>query len=148
MENLSHIARESLTHVNQDSYKRVNSKNGHNSKILKTECSKPDWSSDSQVKAICDEYDGLFDMAAGEREGMEKKPAPDMVELVLNTLQVSKEEAVYIGDSEVDIATAHNSGLHLCAVAWGFRDSCVLKEHGAEHIFADTESLQKYLLQG
>ena len=38
MENLSHIARESLTHVNQDSYKRVNSKNGHNSKILKTEC--------------------------------------------------------------------------------------------------------------
>lgn len=104
---------------------------------------------DAAVQDLCVQYfEGLFDMAAGEREGMKKKPAPDMVELVLNTLQISKKEAVYIGDSEVDIATAYNSGLHLCAVEWGFRDICVLKEHGAEYIFADTESLQKHLLQG
>lgn len=103
---------------------------------------------DAAVQDLCVQYfDGLFDVAVGEREGMVKKPAPDMVELVLNTLQIPKEEAVYIGDSEVDVATARNSGLHLCAVEWGFRDICVLKEHGAEHIFSDTERLQKYLLQ-
>lgn len=103
---------------------------------------------DVAVQDLCVQYfDGLFDVAAGEQEGMANKPAPDMVELVLSTLQVSKEDAVYIGDSEVDVATAKNSGLHLCAVEWGFRDKHVLKEYGAEHIFADTESLQKYLLE-
>lgn len=103
---------------------------------------------DAAVQDLCVQYfDGLFDLAVGERKGMAKKPAPDMVELVLDMLQVSKEDAVYIGDSEVDAATAQNSGLHLCAVEWGFRDVDVLKEHGAEHIFADTESLQDYLLE-
>ena len=103
---------------------------------------------DAAVQDLCEQYfDGLFDLAVGERKGMAKKPAPDMVELVLDMLQVSKEDAVYIGDSEVDAATAQNSGLHLCAVEWGFRDVDVLKEHGAEHIFADTESLQDYLLE-
>ena len=101
---------------------------------------------DAAVQDLCKQYfDGLFDMAAGEREGMAKKPAPDMVDLVLSSLQISKEQAVYIGDSEVDVATAKNSGLHLCAVEWGFRDVDVLKAHGAEHIFADTESLKAYL---
>lgn len=103
---------------------------------------------DAAVQDLCRQYfDGLFDMAAGEREGMAKKPAPDMVELVLDALQIAKEDAVYIGDSEVDVATAHNSGLSLCAVEWGFRDVDVLKANGAEHIFADTESLKVYLLE-
>lgn len=102
---------------------------------------------DAAVQDLCVQYfDGLFDIAVGEREGMTKKPAPDMVELVLDALAVSKEDAVYIGDSEVDVATAKNSGLHLCAVEWGFRDISVLKEHGAEHIFADTIALKDYLL--
>lgn len=102
---------------------------------------------DAAVQDLCVKYfDGLFDMAAGERAGMAKKPAADMVELVLDTLNVSKVDAVYIGDSEVDVATAKNSGLHLCAVEWGFRDVDVLKAHGAEHIFPDAESLKAYLL--
>lgn len=103
---------------------------------------------DAAVQDLCKLYfDGLFDMAAGERAGMAKKPAPDMVELVLAGMQISKEEAVYIGDSEVDVATAVNSGLALCAVDWGFRDVEVLKANGAELIFSDTESLKTYLLE-
>lgn len=103
---------------------------------------------DAAVQDLCVQYfDGLFDVAAGERDGIAKKPDPAMVEFVLKTLEVSKEEAVYIGDSEVDIATACNSGLHLCAVEWGFRDIEVLKEHGAEYIFSDPKSLQEYLLE-
>lgn len=103
---------------------------------------------DAAVLDLCVQYfDGLFDMAVGERAGMAKKPAPDMVKLVLSSLQISKEEAVYIGDSEVDVATAVNSGLHLCAVDWGFRDVDVLRANGAEYIFSDTESLKAYLLE-
>lgn len=103
---------------------------------------------DVAVQDLCVKYfDGLFDMAVGERTGMAKKPAPDMVNLVLDTLNVSKEDAVYIGDSEVDVSTAKNSGLHLCAVEWGFRDVDVLKAHGAEKIFSDAESLKVYLLE-
>ena len=99
------------------------------------------------VEDLCIQYfDGLFDMAMGEQAGIAKKPEPDMVWHVLETLHFSKEEAVYIGDSEVDVATGRNAGLHMCAVEWGFRDVELLKEHGAECIFADTTALKDYLL--
>lgn len=102
---------------------------------------------DIAVQELCIQYfEGLFDMAAGEKAGVAKKPAPDMVEGVLDRLGILKERAVYIGDSEVDVETARNAGLHLCAVQWGFRDAEVLKKQGADRIFEDTESLKKYLL--
>lgn len=102
---------------------------------------------DIAVQELCIQYfEGLFDMAAGEKAGVAKKPAPDMVEGVLDRLGILKERAVYIGDSEVDVETARNAGLHLCAVQWGFRDADVLKKQGADRIFEDTESLKKYLL--
>lgn len=102
---------------------------------------------DAAVQDLCKQYfKGLFDIAVGECPGMEKKPAPDAVNLVLDKLHISREEAVYIGDSEVDIATAVNSGLQLCVVDWGFRDVDFLKAHGAKRIFSDTESLKEYLI--
>ena len=102
---------------------------------------------DVAVQDLCKQYfEGLFDIAVGECPGMEKKPAPDAVNLVLDKLHISREEAVYIGDSEVDIATAVNSGLQLCVVDWGFRDVDFLKAHGAKRIFSDTESLKEYLI--
>ena len=102
---------------------------------------------DAAVQDLCKQYfEGLFDIAVGECPGMEKKPAPDAVNLVLDKLHISREEAVYIGDSEVDIATAVNSGLQLCVVDWGFRDVDFLKAHGAKRIFSDTESLKEYLI--
>lgn len=102
---------------------------------------------DAAVQDLCKQYfEGLFDIAVGECPGMEKKPAPDAVNLVLDKLHIFREEAVYIGDSEVDIATAVNSGLQLCVVDWGFRDVDFLKAHGAKRIFSDTESLKEYLI--
>lgn len=70
-------------------------------------------------------------VAIGERENIKKKPAPDTVVEALRQLGVSKEEAVYIGDSDVDIMTARNSGLPCASVLWGFRDKEFLLEHGA-----------------
>jgi len=90
---------------------------------------------DYAVQDLCVQYfDGLFDAAAGERPDMQKKPAPDLVNLVLNKLGYDRKEAVYIGDSEVDLATAANSKMDCIAVTWGFRSQELLKEKGASTI--------------
>lgn len=69
-------------------------------------------------------------VAIGERPGIEKKPAPDTVFEALRQLGVTAEGAVYIGDSEVDLQTARNSGLDCISVLWGFRDKEVLIQNG------------------
>lgn len=74
-----------------------------------------------------------IDVAIGERSGVARKPAPDMVQLALRDLGTEGDDvrAVYIGDSEVDIATARNSALDCISVTWGFRDKDWLEEQGA-----------------
>ena len=76
-------------------------------------------------------FSQYIDVAIGERSGISRKPAPDMVVQALQELGADKEEAVYIGDSDVDIMTARNSGLPCISVLWGFRDRDFLLEHGA-----------------
>ncbi len=94
--------------------------------------------SDANVKALVSRFfDGLFDVSIGSMEGVARKPAPDMVIMALERLGVSKEDAIYIGDSEVDLNTARNSGLDMITVTWGFRDRDHLVQNGAT-IFADT----------
>lgn len=87
---------------------------------------------DYGVQELCKEYfDGLFDYAVGEREGIRRKPAPDSVNEALRVLGMSKSEAVYIGDSDVDFETAKNAELPCISVLWGFRDEEFLREKGA-----------------
>ena len=75
--------------------------------------------------------------AFGQREDVPPKPDPALVRLALEQLSVAAADAVYVGDSEVDVATARNAGLPLVAVSWGFRGREVLTAAGAETI-ADT----------
>lgn len=90
-------------------------------------------------------FDGLFDFAVGEREGIERKPAPDSVFEVINLSSISKEESVYIGDSEVDIFTADNASIDLIAVSWGFRDKDMLIKNGAVTIADNVNELSRLL---
>lgn len=76
-------------------------------------------------------FDGLIDVAIGEHEALRRKPSPDMVYKALDILGVNTEDAIYVGDSEVDMATARNAGLPCISVLWGFRDRDYLKEIGA-----------------
>ncbi len=76
-------------------------------------------------------------VARGQKEGIRKKPAPDMVMEALKELGSSVETSVYVGDSEVDIATAANSGMDCIVVAWGFRTREEQKRAGGK-IFADS----------
>ena len=66
-------------------------------------------------------YPNLFDIIVGDQEGLRKKPEPDMVKLVLSKLNVSKKDALYIGDSEVDKQTAVNSGIDYIVETYGYR---------------------------
>ena len=78
-------------------------------------------------------FPDTIEVAIGEHEeeGIRKKPAPDTVVEALRQLGVSKEHAVYVGDSDVDVATARNSGLPCISVLWGFRDKDFLIKNGA-----------------
>ena len=80
-----------------------------------------------------------------EEEGIRKKPAPDMVQKALKELGVTQDEAIYVGDSDVDIATAKNSGLDCVSVTWGFRDVEFLKEHGATNLIDEPVELLNYV---
>lgn len=93
---------------------------------------------DSEVKSLNERFFGEFvSVARGESDEVNRKPSPDMVNLALEELSSTKKESVYIGDSEVDIATARNSELPCISVLWGFRDKELLEEQGAKY-FANT----------
>lgn len=72
-----------------------------------------------------------------------RKPAPDNVLRTLEQLGVAPEEALYVGDSEVDIATARNAGMDAAIVGWGFRDRDFLLQSGAEEVISTAEELWK-----
>ena len=86
------------------------------------------------TQELCKHFFGstLVPVAIGEREDIRKKPAPDTVIEAMTQLGVTAEGAVYIGDSDVDIETARNSGMPCISVLWGFRDKEFLLEHGAK----------------
>lgn len=79
-----------------------------------------------------------------ESEGIRKKPAPDTVFEALRQLGVGKEKAVYVGDSDVDLQTARNSGLPCISVLWGFRNRDFLLAHGATTFISRPEKLLSY----
>lgn len=90
---------------------------------------------DPATKALSEIYFGsLIDIAQGEKPEINKKPSPDGVYAILSELKVKKEEAVYVGDSEVDIQTAKNSGLNCISCSWGFKEREFLVENGASVI--------------
>lgn len=103
--------------------------------------------SDYAVQELCEIYfKGMFCAAIGLKDGIRKKPYPDSVNEVLGKLGISRENAVYVGDSEVDIATAKNAGMDCISVDWGFRSDNELTQAGASVIVKDTDGLKKLLL--
>ena len=101
---------------------------------------------DSAVKELNSKFfSENVSVAIGERPGVRRKPAPDTVIAALKELGSRKENAVYVGDSEVDYQTACNSGLPCISVLWGFRDRAFLMENGAS-IFAESPDEVFYIL--
>ena len=110
---------------------------------------------DYAVQELIDlRFPGIFDTAVGLSGGMARKPAPDAVNKALHTLTVIsglsadllKKNAVFIGDSDVDIQTARNAGMDEILVSWGFRGRDFLERCGAKRIVDSREELEELLL--
>lgn len=80
-------------------------------------------------------------VAIGEKEGIERKPAPDSVYEAMRLLEAEGKDCVYIGDSEVDRATAKNAGLDCISVTWGFRDEDMLRDLKPEYLIHKPEEI-------
>ena len=103
---------------------------------------------DYAVQDICQKYfNGIFDFVIGDREGIRRKPAADPVDLARETLHFSKEQTLYVGDSDVDIVTAANAGVRCISVDWGFRPHELLAAAGAHEIISSPEELLQLLFE-
>lgn len=103
---------------------------------------------DAAVKKLSEEYfGGRMGYAVGAKEGVRCKPYPDMVDDALKALGETRDGAVFIGDSEVDVQTGLNAGLPVIAVSWGFRSREVVIEAGATVIADDARQLEVLLAQ-
>lgn len=82
-----------------------------------------------------------FDIAWGQQERFERKPSPQALLEMLSILKVDKSEVLYVGDSDVDVMTAHGAGVKVCGVEWGFRGKEELVSAGADYIAKDADEL-------
>ncbi|MCI5795572.1 MAG: HAD-IIIA family hydrolase [Ruminococcus sp.] len=102
---------------------------------------------DFAAQELCGEMFGDYvKTVVGSVKERRNKPFPDNVLFAMEKMGSEKSETVYVGDSEVDVETARNSGLSMIAVLWGYRDREVLEKAGAEKTAKDAEELKKMLL--
>lgn len=86
-------------------------------------------------------FSDYIDVAIGKSPEMRKKPYPDTVLAAIDKLGASKENCLYIGDSEVDIKTAQNANIKSVGVAWGFRGKSLLQKLGADYVIDTPQDL-------
>ena len=103
---------------------------------------KPDEFTKSVVKVF---FEGKFDMVLGKCPDTEKKPAPDILLKIMDALDVSADETVMIGDTNVDIRTAKNAGVSSIGCLWGFRTMEELEQAGADNIVSSPNEILKYI---
>lgn len=97
---------------------------------------------ESAAKKLCDDlFPGCFDMVCGDNGTDKLKPAPDGIERISEYLNVSKDDIVYIGDSEVDAETAINASVRSIGVLWGFRDEDILESCGFDEIAREVRDI-------
>lgn len=97
------------------------------------------------IKKNFPEHD--FSAAWGQREGVQRKPSGEAVELMLEELGYTKSECIYVGDSEVDLKTAENAGVDMICVLWGFRSREYLEELGAKRMVNNSQELYEEILR-
>ena len=99
------------------------------------------------VRLVNHFFPDTFDEVEGERENVRRKPEPDSVNQVLSSLSIGRDEAVYVGDSDVDIATAANASMDSILVSWGFKGRTALESYGAKVIVDVPREIPYVLLE-
>ena len=99
-------------------------------------------------QVVADYFDAaLFDAVRGALPGVPTKPAPQGTLALMQAIGADPAATLYVGDSNVDVDTAHNAGLPCCGVLWGFRTRQELTDAGAEHLAADAEALWNVIVK-
>ena len=75
-----------------------------------------------------------FDPIVGQNRGYPKKPAPDSALAIAHDMGISPSEALFVGDSGVDMQTAAAAGMLPVGAAWGFRPEAELFENGCQFL--------------
>jgi phosphoglycolate phosphatase len=89
--------------------------------------------------------DVKFTAIFGQRDGYPVKPAPGILEEIVELAGVEKSEVMYVGDSGVDVATAYNAKVPFAGVLWGFRPRKELEEVGATRFAETTQELYRII---
>lgn len=87
----------------------------------------------------------IFDYVKGSVEGVDRKPSPEPIEKCLYSLGIENSDTVYVGDTEVDIMTAVNSGIDSISCTWGYRSRRFLVENGALFICTEPVDLRNLM---
>ncbi|MGG7059100.1 HAD family hydrolase [Clostridium tertium] len=101
---------------------------------------------DFTIEIVKKYFSDRFDLVFGHRDNYKEKPDPVSVLEVIEAFNISKEECIYIGDSNVDIITARNAGIKSIGVSWGFRGKEELEREGADYLANNTEELEDIIL--
>ena len=96
-------------------------------------------------KLIKQFFPDVFDYVKGSVEGVERKPSPEPIEKCLISLGIENADAVYVGDTEVDIMTAVNSDMDSISCTWGYRSRKFLVENGALFICTEPVDLRNLM---
>ena len=95
------------------------------------------------VKMLCDIFfgEGTFSYISGTGGDKPVKPSKECVELALSTMGERAENLIYVGDSHVDVKTAHNSGVPCVGVTWGFHGKHSFKDEIPDFYAGNTDEL-------
>ena len=97
---------------------------------------------DKFVKAMVDVLlpRGVASVVMGQTE-LPRKPDPTVPLMIAEELGFNPEQTAFIGDSDVDIKTGHNSGMLSVGCSWGYRGRTVLEKAGADVIIDEPSEL-------
>ncbi len=104
---------------------------------------KPDSATQVVYKQLLSNYN--FDFVTGCVDNLSPKPSPDLVNLCLQNLNATKEETLYVGDSEVDVKTFVNAQVDGIGVLWGYRQKELLEKEGCKYFATTAEELYKLI---
>ncbi len=94
---------------------------------------------------INNHYPNIFNSVYGDGMGYKRKPDPEVVLKCLEDLDTKPAEAIYVGDSDIDVQTVKNVGCHGVFVSYGYRRKELLVENGAKIICDSVKELKEYL---